>query len=54
MSDDKIFTGIIRQVEDLEGSILGEVLDRYDNGVFVAPTLGLDFVQPWPIPPDRR
>lgn len=39
--------------EDLEGSILGEVLDEFvDTGVYEAPLLGVNFVKPWPVVPD--
>lgn len=51
--------GVIRTVVDLEGSLLGNVLDPILNpsgindqsglpiGVFIAPTIGVDYVKPW-------
>ena len=50
--------GIIRTVVDLQGSVLGRVLDPLLNpngttpsleGVYVAPTLGVNFVEPWAV-----
>lgn len=49
--------GILFQVVNLEGSVLGGVLDPLLNpegeyapeGVFIAPRLGLNFVKPWPV-----
>lgn len=38
--------------EHLEGSILGEALKGIHSGVYVAPTLGIDFVLPWEIQAD--
>lgn len=49
--------GILSQVVNLEGSVLGGVLDPFLNpegkyapeGVFIAPRLGIDFLPPWAV-----
>lgn len=49
--------GLLFQVVNLQGSVLGDVLSPLLNpdgeyspeGVFIAPALGLDFIKPWPI-----
>lgn len=51
------FDGILRDVVDLQRSILGETLQPFLNpsneyrpiGINIAPTLGVDFVEPWTI-----
>jgi hypothetical protein len=36
--------------DDLDGSTLGEVLKDYaDRGVYVAPLIGVNFVEPWAV-----
>jgi len=50
-----ILDSIIKTIVDVEGSVLGNLLDPLLNpageyapdGVFIAPALGLDFVTPW-------
>ena len=50
-----ILDSIIKQLVVLEGSVLGNTLDPFLNpqgqyapdGVFIAPTVGVDFVRPW-------
>ena len=50
-----ILDSIVKQLVTLEGSVLGNVLapllnpqGRYaPDGVFIAPTLGVDYVKPW-------
>lgn len=50
-----ILDSIIKQLVVLEGSVLGNTLDPFLNpqgryapdGVFIAPTVGVDFVKPW-------
>lgn len=50
-----ILDSIIKQVVTLEGSVFGNVLSPFLNpngvyapdGVFIAPTIGVNFVQPW-------
>lgn len=50
-----ILDSIIKQLVLLEGSVLGNVLDPFLNpqgvyapdGVFIAPTIGVNFVRPW-------
>ena len=52
-----ILDSIVKEVVNVEGSILGNVLDPLLNptgeyappGVYIAPTLGVDFVAPWAI-----
>lgn len=49
--------GILTQVVNLQGGVLGGVLDPFLNpdgeyapeGVFIAPTIGVNFVKPWPV-----
>jgi hypothetical protein len=49
--------GILFQVVNLQGSVLGGVLDPLLNpagqyspeGVYIAPALGLNFMKPWPV-----
>lgn len=50
-----ILDSIIKQVVNVEGSVLGNVLDPFLNsdgqyapdGVYIAPAIGVDFVTPW-------
>lgn len=50
-----ILDSIVKQLVVLEGSVLGNVLEPLLNpegkyapdGVFIAPTIGVDFVKPW-------
>jgi hypothetical protein len=54
-----VLDSVIRTVVDLEGGLLGNVLDPLLNptggnqgapeGVFIAPTIGVNFVAPWSI-----
>lgn len=52
-----ILDSVIRTVVDIQGSLLGKALDPLLNpqgeyspeGVFIAPTLGVNFVPPWTI-----
>jgi hypothetical protein len=52
-----VLDSVIRTVVDIQGSLLGKALDPLLNpqgeyapeGVFIAPTLGVDFVPPWTI-----
>jgi hypothetical protein len=56
-----VLDGVLRTVVDLEGSLLGNTLDPLLNptgindqsglpvGVFIAPTIGIDFVEPWAV-----
>lgn len=52
-----ILDSIVKQIVNLEGSILGNALDPILNpegqyappGVYIAPTMGVNYVQPWAI-----
>lgn len=52
-----VLDSVIRTVVDMEGSLLGDVLDPLLNprgeyapeGTFIAPTLGVHFVKPWSV-----
>lgn len=56
-----ILDSIIKQLVTLEGSVLGNVLGPFLNpqgryspdGVFIAPTIGVDYVKPWAILADH-
>lgn len=43
--------GLVVNIPDLKGSMLGEIFNSVANlkGLSIAPTLGVDFVQPWAI-----
>lgn len=52
-----VLDSVIRTVVDVEGSLLGKTLDPILNprgayspeGVFIAPLIGVDFVEPWTV-----